>query len=174
MNDADMISLGRITAAHREALLELLCDADVTLTYMVPALDSDEKKDAMFQRFSGLSSRNDRYVRGILLSGELIGVINDVGIENGEIELGYAMLPRFWGHGYMTQAVRQAMTDLSEAGFRRVKCGAFEDNRKSIAVMKRCGMKEIPDTEAVTYRGKEHRCVYFAADLPGQQTQHFQ
>lgn len=165
MAESNPVTLVSISPVHREALLELLCDETVTLTYMVPPLETEEKKNSMFRRLEELSHSPGRYIRAIQLSGKLIGIINDVGTEDGKIELGYAMLPRYWGHGYMTAALRTAINELAEAGFNRVECGAFETNEKSIAVMKRCGMKMIAETDRVSYRGTDHLCVYYALNI---------
>ena len=48
-------------------------------------------------------------------------------------------------------------------GFRKVIAGAFEENRASLRVMEKCGMTLQPETEDIDYRGKIHRCVYYAA-----------
>ena len=46
------------------------------------------------------------------------------------------------------------------AGYGAVRAGAFEGNVASLCVMEKCGMEPISLEETVTYRGKDHRCLY--------------
>ena len=50
---------------------------------------------------------------------------------------------------------------LFSFGFLQVTAGAFENNAASIRVMEKSGMVRLDRTDTVTYRGKEHRCVYY-------------
>lgn len=44
---------------------------------------------------------------GVYLDGKLIGFVNDCGIEDGEIEIGYVIHPGYPGHGYATEALKK-------------------------------------------------------------------
>jgi RimJ/RimL family protein N-acetyltransferase len=85
-----------------------------------------------------------------------------VGIEEGKIELGYVVHPDYWGRGYCTEGLKQAMEMLLAKGFREVVCGAFEENTASLRVMEKAGMTKIDLTEAIEYRGEVHNCVYYS------------
>ena len=60
---------------------------------------------------------------GICLNGKIIGFINDCGIKDEEIEIGYVIHPDNQGHGYATEAVRAIICELREMGFRKVIAG---------------------------------------------------
>lgn len=144
----------------RAAMGKLLTDRRIAETYMLPDFDSKAAVDRMFARFQELSRRDDRYVAGISLEGEVIGFLNDVETKDGRIELGYAIRPDHWGKGYATQMLRGAVEDLFRRGYREVVAGAFEENKASVRVMVKAGMTKIALEEDIDYRGKRHHCVY--------------
>ncbi len=149
-----------ITEAEKEIMLDLLTNAQIKQTYMLP--DFEKREDAMplFRRLSALSEDKNRFVRGIFTENGLVGFLNDVEIENGSIELGYVIHPDHWGRGYATAALKLAMEELFHQGFEEVVCGAFVENPASLRVMEKAGMKKLEKTEEIEYRGKIHRCVY--------------
>ncbi len=54
--------------------------------------------------------------------------------------LGYEMLPGFWGHGYMTEAVRALVAHaLSAMGFHRIEATTSPQNVASQRVLERAG-----------------------------------
>jgi RimJ/RimL family protein N-acetyltransferase len=75
-----------------------------------------------------------------------------------EVELGYAILPEFWGRGYATEGARGALdyardhTDLT-----KLIALTLPDNARSIAVLRRLGFLyaedvELPDGAFALYR----------------------
>lgn len=154
------IFLGPIGEAHRESVLDILTSAAVAETYMLPMYASREEAAPLFGRLADLSREENRFVRGIFLGNKLVGFLNDVEIEHGSIELGYAIHPDFWGRGYATGALRLAIGDLFKKGYREVVCGAFAENTASLRCMEKAGMVPLAKTDEIEYRGKLHRCVY--------------
>ena len=102
-----------------------------------------------------------RYVRGIYLEEDLIGFLNDVEITNGAIELGYVIHPTFHGKGYMTKALKTAVSELFTMDYQEVITGAFDENVASIRVMEKSGMSLMEKAEEIEYRGKVHHCIYY-------------
>ena len=154
------ISLGTIRECDFDSLIAILKSDEVGKTYMVPDLD-DASADKLFSRMRELSEENARFVRGIFLKGELIGIVNDVGIEDGCIELGYAISSCHHGNGYMSEVLSSLIPYLKSLGFQQIRTGAFSENQASIRVMEKCGMKRIPFSEEIEYRSKRHLCVYY-------------
>ena len=156
-----MIRLASLRAADLETMLDILTNDCVKQTYMLPDFPSREDAVPLFQKLVGLSGDSRRFVRGIYSDETLVGFLNDVEIENGAIELGYVIHPRFQGNGYATEALGIAIGELFHLGFQAVITGAFRQNAASIRVMEKNGMTRTEKTEPIDYRGKTHICVYY-------------
>ena len=150
-------------AADVERLCALLTDERITGTFLVPKFQSKAEAIALAERLVGFSALEDtvHLEYGIVLGGELIGFVNDCGIEEDTIEIGYVVDPAYWGKGYATEAVRAVLRELKEMGFRKVTAGFFEENPASRKVMKKCGMTPAGLMEEEEYRGEIHRCFYY-------------
>jgi len=60
---------------------------------------------------------------------------------DAELEVGYMLDPKWWGHGYATEAALSALADgFNNFGRDRIFARANPENAASVAVMKRCGM----------------------------------
>ena len=149
-----------IENADMEQMLVLLTDEMIKKTYMIPDFASREEAIRLAERFAALSHDASRVVVGIVREEKIIGFINDVGIEDGEIELGYALHPEYHGQGLMTEALGALINQLFESGYHRVVAGAFESNEASLRVMEKCGMQKMEKTDRIAYRGQEHTCLY--------------
>jgi RimJ/RimL family protein N-acetyltransferase len=81
-------------------------------------------------------------VMGLKETRELIGTSGLQPLEDtGEIEVGYNMSERFWGHGYGTECARAWLKfGFDKAGLERIVAVAHPDNIGSWRVMEKCGM----------------------------------
>lgn len=156
------ITLDVIREKDFDALMSVFKHENVAKTYMVPDLSSTEIERGLFTRLRILSEGDEKFVRGIFLDNELIGIVNEVEKHGGEIELGYAIYPSRSGQGYMTKALCLAITHLFANDFNEIVAGAFEDNLPSIRVMQKCGMTLLEKTEDIEYRGKIHHCIFYS------------
>ena len=163
----DLIRTERLTLRPytRDDLSELVClitNAEITKTFMVPEFTSPEQAEELAAKLIGFSRKEDtaHLEYGICLNGKVIGFINDCGIEDEEIEIGYVVHPAHRGHGYAPEAVRAVIRELREMGFKKVTAGYFEGNTASLRVMEKCGMQSIAYTDEVEYRGEHHLCRY--------------
>lgn len=154
--------LAPLAPQDKEALLAILSDDTVGKTYLVPDISTQARKEALATRLTALSRDGGFFMRGIYLQGALIGIIHQTHVENGEVEVGYALSTAATGNGYATEALAAAIDLLFKAGYRVVRAGAFEDNAASMRVMEKCGMTPTGQTEPIDYRGKTHICRYFA------------
>ena len=158
------LTLHPYTEVDREQVLSIVCHEAVKPTFMVPDFDSREQADAFFDRLLSIVARGDRFIYGIYLEETLIGFLNDVGIQDGAVEIGYVIHPDHWGQGFATEAVRAAIDELFRLGCPKVIAGFFAGNTASRRVMEKCGMVKIPLEEDIEYRGKTHRCLYCGID----------
>ena len=161
--NTERLVLQPISAADVETLMELLTDEQVKQTYMLPDFADREASRPLAERIKAMSEDAARYVAGIYLGTQLIGMLNETEREGTSIELGYALLPRFHNHGYCTEALMGVIPYLFAQGFSEVVTGAFEGNAASIRVMVKSGMQRMDKQDLIAYRGKEHRCVYYCA-----------
>lgn len=156
------LEVGPMTTADKEAILDLLTDETVGKTYMLPEYQTRLEAEPLFRRLVELSRDENRYVAGIYLDGKFIGMMNETEIEEKQIEMGYALLPANYNHGYATEAFLGAIHYLFAHGFGTVLAGAFSENAASLRVMEKCGMVRQPQTDEIHYRGMTHTCVYYA------------
>ena len=155
------IFLKPITLESEENMLDILTSDIVNRYYMLPDFTRREDAIPLFQKLINLSMDKKRYVRGIYLEKELIGFMNDVEVINGSIELGYVIHPAFHGRGYMTMALKTAISELFTMDYQEVITGAFDENVASIRVMEKSGMSLMEKAEEIEYRGKEYHCIYY-------------
>jgi len=72
------------------------------------------------------------------------------------VHLGYFIYPRFWNHGYVTEAVRKVLEfAFLENGVYRVTTGCLADNIGSERVMQKCGM--IKEAEHIDWEWHDGR-----------------
>ncbi len=162
----DRLCLRQLSDKDRDAAIDLFTDREVGKTYMVPDFACREDAIPLFETVKRLSCSPERFVYGICLQETLIGLINDVGIEDGRIELGYVICPGQKGKGYATEALGAAIRELFRLGFSAVKAGAFQENRASMRVMEKCGMTPTGEQEQIPYRGKVHACINYEIRKP--------
>lgn len=145
-----------------EGLVSLLTNEEITKTFMVPKYETDEEYAALARKLVEFSRIEDtvHLEYGIYLQGKIIGFINDCGIDEDTIEIGYVIHPDYKGNGYATEAVKAVIEDLRDMGFRKVKAGYFEENPASCRVMEKSGMHKTDEEDEEEYRGTVHRCLY--------------
>ena len=161
MIKTEQLIIKPLSDIDKTALVEILRNEKVSATYLTPDLTSDEVAEKLFNRIKELSYMPDRFARGIYLDNKLIGIINDTGIENGNVEIGYAIHPDYHNKGYGTEVLKAVIEKLFEQGYAAVSAGIFEDNIASRRVLEKCGFILIDKTEDIEYKGKMHHCIYF-------------
>ena len=158
----DRLTIKPISAEDKEQVVDLLTNEIVGKTYMFPEFKSREEAEPLFRRLVQLGENENRFVAGVYLNGVFIGMMNDVEVKDGKIEMGYAYLPDYYNRGYATEAFRGAIEFLLDHGFETVLAGAFSQNLASLRVMEKCGMTRQDYTEEIEYRGVTHTCIYYA------------
>lgn len=144
------------------ALAKLLQNKEITKTFMVPDFETKAQVAVLVQKLISFSSLADtRHLEyGIYLNDALIGFVNDCGIEEDSIEIGYVIHPNHQGKGYATEAVKAVLHELKKMGFHKVTAGYFQENIASRQVMLHCGMEPVDYTDTEEYRGQIHTCHY--------------
>ena len=155
------ITLRPFRPEDQAQILETVTSSKVNQTYMLPDFEKKEDAIPLFNKLMTRSNDSSRFVRCIDLDGTAIGFLNDVEVKDGAMELGYVIHPGYHNRGYMTLALKLAISALFDLGYKRVVCGAFEQNKASQRVMEKAGMLRISFTEEIEYRGNTHVCVYY-------------
>ena len=155
------LQLHAIAPKDEKALMDLLTHPTVGKTFMVPEFSAWEDARPLAQRITALSSDDTRFVYGVFLNDYLIGILNQVDLQDTHIELGYAYHPDYYNQGYATEVLIACINTLLSLGYPAVRTGAFPENAASIRVMEKAGMTRLEETEDVQYRGKTYRCVLF-------------
>jgi ribosomal-protein-alanine N-acetyltransferase len=92
------------------------------------------------------SSDWSNWTRLIVLEAERT-VIGDMGLHNwpdanGDVELGYSILPAYWNHGYATEAARALCAwVLAQPTVKRITAQCYVDNIGSRRVLEKIGMQ---------------------------------
>jgi len=162
----ERLTLTPPTEADRAQLRELLTDPTVTATYMVPPLSDTAALDRLIDRLIALGGTGGRLMLALRYEGVCAGIVHDVGVTEGTVELGYALRTPYHGRGLMTEAVRATLAHLFSLGVHAVRGGAFSGNVASVRVMTACGFSETGETEQIDYRGRTHECRYFEIKKP--------
>ena len=93
-------------------------------------------------------------------SGELLGTVllKELPAAAGlaprhDVEVGWHLHPRAWGHGYATEAAEGALTRGFDAGLPEIIALTYKENLPSKAVCRRLGMIHVGETDR--YYGTE-------------------
>ncbi len=128
----------------RYTLLDACQSLDAYLPYFKQTLEENRKADR----------RIYEYVVS-LPDGQPIGMCNIklLKTDPGNAEIGYMLLPPYWGKGYGTNVARQLVRmGFVELGLRKVTACCNANNLASEAVMKKCGMRREALLKAVRYK----------------------
>lgn len=69
-------------------------------------------------------------------------------LPKGAVEVGWRLLPDYWGSGYATEsAQRMLRLGFEERGLHEIVSFAVENNTRSTAVMRRLGMTHAPERD---------------------------
>lgn len=150
--------------ADEDRMVELLTDATIKETFMIPDFPTREDAVSMFKKLQQWSVSDDHYELGIYRRGELIGFINDVAIEPDNIEIGFVIHPYHHNQGYATEMLTAIIRDLLKRGFSKVTAGAFETNAASRRVIEKCGMERIEKEADIFYNGRYQHCIYYSIE----------
>ena len=134
-------------------------DKKVLNTFICRYADSMEEFD-----FSSYPGREDLFAIRLKETGCLIGIVNFFDEKGGVCEIGYGIGSGYWGHGYVTEAVRRFLAYLfREKGMRTVYASFFTGNEASRRVMEKCGMTyDHVSEKELTYLGIERDLMYYA------------
>ena len=145
----------------RQRLMEIFFSEEIKKTYMIPDFSDEKHAEGLYHKLLDFSRSDDHFVYGIYVENSLIGYVNDCGIKDSTIEIGYVILPDYQRKGFATEAVKACIAELFRMGFDNVIAGFFQENIASCRVMQKCGMHKIDLEEDIEYKGNVHHCLYY-------------
>ena len=92
-----------------------LVSKDEVMRYTTGKAYTFEEANARFEKLLAMNQEFDEigvFSVNIIETGEYIGVAKVTYIKDGEAEIGYSFLPKFWGFGYGTEATTR-MVELA-------------------------------------------------------------
>ena len=157
-----MKSIGTKTLHTERLLLRRFCETDAqamfenwasdpeTLKYVTwDAHASSERTRESIKRWIEQYRKSDTYKWAICLKTSPDQVIGDISVvsqdpESQSCELGYILGKKFWGQGFMTEAVIAVLAFLlNEVGFKEIKATYVSLNPASGKVMEKTGMQYV-------------------------------
>ncbi len=97
------------------------------------------------------------YDWGIEFEGKMIGTCGFSRIDalNDTAEAGYVLARPFWGMGLAKEALCEVLSfGFSVLKLKRIECICLEENKRSLAVMRKCGMNiSTLKKSAINHRG---------------------
>jgi ribosomal-protein-alanine N-acetyltransferase len=135
-----------ISEADIDALYDVFSDPQV-MRYWSSGPLADKQAAAEMQREIAASNQNNSLFKwGLALreSDTVIGTVTlfNLNLSNGRAEVGYAMGRRYWGKGYMHEALQALLTHGFEVlGLRRLEADVDPRNSRSIRTLERLGFQ---------------------------------
>ena len=139
---AERLTLRRFTVEDAPAMFGNWCsDPEVTKYVLWEQHRSVEETKTLLTDWCGQYEKPTFYNWGIEWEGQLIGNVSVVGVtRHGQGEIGYCLGSRWWGWGFMTEAVSAVVDYLfEEVGMHRLVIRYETDNPGSAAVARKCG-----------------------------------
>ena len=110
----------------------------------VPCATLESTNEFIKMHLENYDSKSDFYAWGIEQDGKIIGSIGafDIDEDIESCEIGYSLGYKYWGKGYITEAVKAVIKYLLTAvGFNRIYASCHMDNVGSQKVMAKAGMQ---------------------------------
>jgi len=142
----ERLRLRQLTHDDATFIAEIYSSPDVLRFLNDVPLETHEQAIEMIDWLNGRYEQHEAMEWGISLteSGELMGIC---GFYNWEREyrradIGYALMPAYWGHGYATEAARALVAWCFDSlNLHRVQADCTDGNIGSEQVLLKCGFK---------------------------------
>ncbi|HET6453291.1 MAG TPA: GNAT family N-acetyltransferase [Armatimonadota bacterium] len=164
--ETERLILRPIEETDVPALFLLINDADVACNLMrVPHPYPEEDYAPWIRNAREKMERREQFDMAIVLKETSLPIgscaIEDISWEHMRGEIGYWLGQKYWGQGYMTEAVRRmAQFAFEELGFERIHAYCFPQNAASIRVLGRAGFRQEGHIRHGVKKGDEFIDVY--------------
>jgi ribosomal-protein-alanine N-acetyltransferase len=143
--ETERLILRSLRPEDKEAIYDYASDPEVTRYMLFNTHASIADAEAFLEWRAERYAKRQRieFALDLKSSGDLVGLcgLHNFFRADQHVELGYVLRRKFWGNGYMAEAVREVIRfAFEEMGMHRVQAICFEDNVRSARLMERCGM----------------------------------
>lgn len=149
--ETDRLMLRYLEEDDAEELFSGITSSDSVARYVTWHAHKSIAETVAFLRYCLEDYKNLRCYRWAIElkeTGELIGMIDVVGYNEGEPELGYLLSEKHRNCGYMTEACRAVVSYLLfEEGFKTLYAEAHKDNIGSNRVLEKSGFHFLKEYE---------------------------
>lgn len=88
---------------------------------------------------------------------------------NSSVEIGYDLQKEHWGHGLMTEALKEILSfALNSMDIKRIDAHIYADNKKSVTISQKLGFKFNGKTKIYIFRDKEYLHNIYSLDCSAQ------
>ena len=148
---SDRLRFDRFTESHLQNFFSLENDPAVMSFYRRKYSATVEDSLPFFRLYMDYMARNPNYGGYSVfdrVSGKFIGIAVIIHIElkeeNKDIEIGYRLHKKFWGHGYATEMARTMLNyGFYTLGHTELYGTTNPEHQVSQHILKKIGMKEI-------------------------------
>ena len=152
--ETERLILRRIVPGDTRSIYENWASDPDVAKYVTWNAHTDISATEKFMEFiQNRYEKGDKYIYGIELKEDhiLIGMIEVVAFyKDKDPVIGYCSGKKWWGNGYMTEALKALVAELFADGHERIVIGAIRENIGSNRVIEKAGF---------TYTGSEERSL---------------
>ena len=144
--ETSRLRLRQLRHEDAPALSELFSSPDVLRFLAQPPLDTHDKAIGLIDWFNGAFDKHEGIQWAFTLQGEdkLIGTcgLYDWEREHHYLDIGYHLLPAYWGKGYTTEACKAMIAwSFGHMDLHRIQADCTDGNIASERVLTKCGFK---------------------------------
>ncbi|MCA1321950.1 GNAT family N-acetyltransferase [Bacillus tianshenii] len=142
--ETERMDLRNLTLEHSEQVYQHFSDSDVTRFMDIePCRDIEEASEIIRYHEEDAGCRWGLFDKG---NGNFLGTIGFHYIRSNQVvtaEIGFDLSKAYWGKGFMTEAMKEAMAfGFREAGFDTIDATVEPENKKSLQLLRKLGFHE--------------------------------
>ncbi len=150
----ERLTLRKITKKDLDDIFEYSSDPEVSKYLLWRPHENKRETRTHLNNIIKKYKAGQFYDWGIIFDGKMIGTcgFSKIDILSDTAEAGYVLSRPYWGRGIAPEALLAVINfGFNVLGLRRIECICIEENKRSLNVMKKCGMKVIfpPKRETV-------------------------
>jgi len=167
--ETERLLIREFNEADEDILFKLNSDPDV-MRYVGPGqVQIREQVQAGLGRLAKLYQDHPGYGSWATFDKELDEFVGAVLLipypETNEVEVGYRFNKEHWGRGYATESTKALIQyGFEKLGLKRIIAIAYPENKPSIHVMKKCGMRD----EGIIHNDQQDIDVVYYTIEPSQ------